>query len=154
MFAPNVNSYKRFSPAGFAPTSVAWGVENRTCALRVAAPPGTPGAVRIEHRVPGADLNPYLALAAFLAGGLAGVRDKTDPPPAISGNAYETPERAAPRLPRNLADAVDLFEKSELAKKSFGELFVRYYARTRRAEWELYLRDVSDFERGRYLETV
>lgn len=154
LYAPNVNSYKRYVRGSFAPTTVTWGVDNRTCALRVVATPGNPQATRIENRVPGSDVNPYLGLAAMLAGGLHGVREKLEPPPATSGSAYDAPENTAPPLPRALPEAVELFEKSELAKKAFGEAFVRHYSRTRRWEWEQFSRVVSPWERARYGEVV
>jgi glutamine synthetase len=115
MFAPYVNSYRRYLPDSFAPTAVTWGQDNRTCAFRLV---GEHAAARIENRIPGADANPYLAFAATIAGGLAGIEQKTEPPPLTMRNAYQ--DRAAPRVPSSLRDALAEFETSELARAAFG----------------------------------
>ncbi len=115
MFAPYVNSYRRYLPDSFAPTSVTWGEDNRTCAFRLV---GEHAAARIENRIPGADVNPYLAFAATIAGGLAGIEQNTEPPPVTARNAYA--EHGAPPVPSSLPEAVAEFETSELAGAAFG----------------------------------
>ena len=103
LYAPHVNSYKRFAPGSFAPTAVAWGRDNRTCSLRVV---GHGEALRVENRLPGADVNPYLALSAMIAAGLHGIDNELELEPAFEGNAYESDK---PRVPHNIYDARDLF---------------------------------------------
>ena len=109
-FAPNVNSYKRFVPGSFAPTAVAWGVDNRTCALRVV---GDGPSVHVETRVPGGDVNPYVAVAALLAAGLHGIEHELPLEPPVTGNAYAGD---APRVPSTLTAATELFEQSAVAR--------------------------------------
>jgi glutamine synthetase len=109
-YAPYVNSYKRFAEGSFAPTAVAWGVDNRTCSMRVV---GHGQSLRVENRLPGADVNPYLALAAMIAAGLDGIDRELDLEPALEGNAYTSDK---PHVPKNLYDARDLFAKSDLAR--------------------------------------
>jgi glutamine synthetase len=150
LFAPNVNSYKRFVRGTWAPTTASWGIDNRTAALRVIAPDD--GGCRIEHRVPGADLNPYLGFAACIAGGLHGLERETEPPPAIQGDAYAT--EGPPALPATLRDAVGRFESSAAARAAFGDGFVDHYAAMRRWEVARYDRAVTDWERRRYFEMV
>ena len=115
MFAPYVNSYRRYLPDSFAPIALTWGEDNRTCAFRLL---GEGESVRIEDRIPGADANPYLAFAATIAGGLAGIEQKTEPPPVTARNAYL--DRSAPLVPSSLAEAVAEFEASELAASALG----------------------------------
>ncbi|MEE8347622.1 MAG: glutamine synthetase family protein, partial [Dehalococcoidia bacterium] len=124
MYAPNVNSYKRFVPWTWAPTNLTWGVDNRTVALRVIAT--SPGAIRVENRVPGADLNTYLAFAATLAGGLHGIEKGLPPPLPTRGNAYDVAD--AESIPRSLPEALKRFRDSALAREWFGEEFVEQYA--------------------------
>lgn len=150
MYASNVNSYKRFVAGTWAPVNITWGVENRTAALRAIT--ASPGSIRIENRVPGADLNPYLAFAASLAGGLYGIESCLDPPPPTRGNAYEVVD-AAP-LPRSLPEALALFKGSKLARRYFGDEFVDQYVAFREWEVERYNRAVTDWERRRYFEMV
>ena len=150
MYAPNVNSYKRYLAGTWAPTNLTWGLDNRTCALRVIA--SSPRAIRIENRVPGADLNPYLAFAASLAGGLHGIEQKLEPPPVAKGNAYQLAD--APPLPRSLPEALALFRSSELARRLFGDQFVDQYVAFRQWEVERHQRAVTDWERRRYFEMV
>lgn len=150
LYAPNVNSYKRLVPGSWAPTNVTWGFDNRTAALRVITT--SSAATRIENRVPGSDVNAYLGLAATLAGGLHGIEHKLDCPPPIEGDAYRTSE--APALPRSLAEAIDRFEESALAREYFGEAFVDQYSRMRRWEADTFRRVVTDWERRRYFEQV
>jgi glutamine synthetase len=148
LYAPNVNSYKRFQPGSFAPTVIAWGNDNRTCALRVV---GTAGGLRLENRVPGGDANPYLALSAMLAGGLFGIRAGLPLEPAVAGNAYES---NAPRVPTTLREARDKFADSELAKSAFGEDVVAHYVRAADVELESFNRSVTDWERKRGFERL
>ena len=150
MYAPNVNSYKRFVPWTWAPTNLTWGLDNRTTALRVIAT--SPGAIRVENRVPGADLNPYLAIAASLAGGLHGIENGLQPPPLTRGNAYEI-AGAAP-IPRSLPEALERFKASALAREWFGEEFVEQYAAFRQWEVDKHRLAVTDWERRRYFEMV
>jgi glutamine synthetase len=147
--APNVNSYKRFAAASFAPTSVAWGHDNRTCALRVV---GHGPSRRIECRVPGADVNPYLALAALIAGGLHGVDAGLEPPPPCDANAYAL--AGAPRVPSTLRDARDLFAGSAIAREAFGAEVVEHYLNAARVELEAFEAAVTDWERVRGFERL
>ena len=150
MYAPNVNSYKRFVPLTWAPTNATWGVDNRTAAVRLIG--GGPGAIRLENRVPGADMNPYLAFAATLAGGLYGIENKLEPPPPIKGSAYN--DAAAPKLPASLPEALERFRASALARRYFGDEFVEQYVAFREWEVEKHRRAVTDWERRRYFEMV
>ncbi len=150
LYAPNINSYKRYVTGSWAPTAATWAVENRTAALRVIAP--APQAIRIENRVPGADVNPYLGFAACLAGGLHGIERELTPPPAATGNVYET-EGLIP-LPRTLDEAIALFDQSAVARDFLGDAFVDHYVAMRRWEIEKHRRAVTSWERRRYLEQV
>ncbi len=150
MYAPNVNSYKRFVRWTWAPTNLTWGLDNRTAALRVIA--SSPAAIRIENRVPGADLNPYLAFAASLAGGLHGIRNGLEAPPPTKGNAYKVAD--AEPIPRSLPEALERFRASALAREWFGEEFVEQYAAFRQWEVEKHRLAVTDWERRRYFEMV
>ncbi|MBI1884747.1 MAG: glutamine synthetase [Chloroflexi bacterium] len=150
VYAPNVNSYKRYVERTWVPTNLTWGLDNRTTALRVIA--SSPEAVRIENRVPGADINPYLAFAASLAGGLHGIELGLEPPPFTTGNAYDLKD--APGLPRSLPEALARFEESVLAREYFGEEFVAQYAALRRWEVGKFRTAVTDWERRRYFEMV
>jgi len=150
MYAPNVNSYKRYVARTWAPTSLTWGIDNRTAALRVIT--GGPGAIRIENRAPGADLNPYLAFAATLAGGLHGIEKQLEPPPALRGSAYNALD-AAP-LPSSLLQALEAFRAGELARGWFGDEFCDQYIAFREWEVEKHRRAVTDWERRRYFEMV
>jgi glutamine synthetase len=150
MYAPNVNSYKRYVARTWAPTNVTWGIDNRTAALRAIV--SGPGAIRIENRAPGADLNPYLAFAATLAGGLHGIEKQLEPPAAARGSAYKAPD-AAP-LPNSLPKALEAFGSSELARRWFGEEFCEQYIAFRDWEVEKHRRAVTDWERRRYFEMV
>jgi glutamine synthetase len=150
MYAPNVNSYKRYVARTWAPTNLTWGIDNRTAALRAIV--SSPGAIRIENRAPGADLNPYLAFAATLAGGLHGIEKQLEPPPAMRGSAY-TALDAAP-LPNSLPQALEAFRSSELARRWFGDEFCDQYIAFREWEVEKHRRAVTDWERRRYFEMV
>jgi glutamine synthetase len=150
LYAPNVNSYKRFVPRTWAPTNVTWGIENRTAALRAIS--SSPEAIRVENRAPGADLNPYLAFAASLAGGLYGIEKRLDPPPPVRGSAYDVAS-AAP-LPSSLPAALNTFLESSLAREWFGDQFCDQYIAFRHWEVEKHRRAVTDWERRRYFEMV
>jgi len=149
LLAPNVNSYKRFAAGSFAPTTVAWANDNRTCALRVV---GHGPALRFENRAGGADLNPYMALSALIAAGLAGVARGLQLEPAFVGNAYLASDRA--RLPRTLREARDLFDGSELARAAFGEEVVDHYVHAADVELEAFEAAVTDWERVRGFERL
>jgi glutamine synthetase len=147
LYAPTVNSYKRLVEGYWAPTTVTWGHDNRTVCCRVLM--GSAKSARIECRVPGADANPYLALAALLASGLYGIEHKLELPEPVSGNAYA---QAAPRLSKNLGEATQRFAQSALARELLGAEFVDHFANTRLWEWRQFERAVTDWERKRYFE--
>jgi glutamine synthetase len=149
LHAPNVNSYKRFAEGSFAPTALAWGRDNRTCSFREV---GGGAARRIECRLPGADVNPYLTLAALIAAGLDGVERELDPPSPLDGNAYA--DRTAPRVPSTLAEAHRLFSGSELARAAFGETVVEHYAQAAAVELAAFNAAVTDWERVRGFERL
>jgi len=148
LHAPNINSYKRFASASFAPTAVAWGTDNRTCALRVL---GEGKGKRVELRMPGADVNPYLSLAALIAGGLHGVELGLPLEPPVSGNAYVTDH---PRVPGTLRDARDLFAASTVARSALGDAVVDHYLNNARIELEAFDAAVTDWERVRGFERL
>ena len=151
LFAPTVNSYKRYTEGSWAATRANWGTENRTVALRHV--PGGEANSRLETRVPGADANPYLAIAAALAAGLYGIEHGLEPDtPAVTGSSYE--QRIGRELPRNLGDAVEAMRASDLARDLFGAEFCDHFLRTRELEWRGFLRAVTDWETGRYFEQV
>ena len=148
VFCPTINSYKRTVPGAWAPVNATWGVDNRTTAVR--AIPGSRKSTRVELRLTGADINPYLAMAASLAAGLDGIERQIElPPPTV--NAYSGD---APPLPRTLAEATGLFRASRVAREWLGEQFVDHYASTR--EWEVrqHEKAVTDWELARYFESV
>jgi glutamine synthetase len=147
--APNVNSYKRYAALSFAPTTVAWGNDNRTCALRVI---GHGAGRRVECRVPGADVNPYLAISALIAAGLHGIDAGLELEPALEGNAYEASDR--PQVPSTLRDARDLFGASAIARDAFGQEVVDHYLNNARIELEAYDAAVTDWERFRGFERL
>ena len=152
MVASTVNSYSRLIPGFWAPTDATWGIENRTCALRVI--PGAPSAQRVEYRIAAADINPYLALAAALGSGLWGIENRIEPDFPIVGNAYDIshpPERA---LPRTLFEAAERLAASSAARSLFGDVFVDHYAMTRRWEEREFQRAVTDWELARYFEII
>jgi glutamine synthetase len=148
--APNVNSYKRFVPGSFAPTALAWGLDNRTCALRVVG--HSPSSTRVEDRVPGGDVNPYLAVASILAAGLDGIERELPLEPAFVGNAYTDPTRQ--RVPSTLHEAAALWEGSELARRAFGAEVVEHYANYARVELAAFDAAVTDWERRRGFERL
>jgi glutamine synthetase len=148
LLAPNINSYKRFASASFAPTAVAWGNDNRTCAMRVV---GHGPSRRIECRVPGADVNPYMALSALIAGGLHGVANALTPPPRCEGNAYVAD---AERVPGTLREARDLFAASAIAREALGEAVVAHYVNAADVELAAFEASVTDWERIRGFERL
>jgi len=152
LFAPTVNSYRRLVPGLWAPTAAGWGVDNRTCALRVI--PGDASAQRVEHRLPGADANPFLALAGAVASGLYGIENRIEPDPTITGNAYDAALPAKRQLPRTLEDAARLFSESAAARDWFGDAFVDHFAASRDWEARQARHHVSDWELARYFELI
>ena len=149
LLAPTINSYKRYAAGSFAPTTVAWGPDNRTCALRLI---GHGPSLRIECRVPGGDVNPYLALAGLIAAGLAGVKQDLELPPPVTGNAYT--EHELPRVPASIEEALALWVASPLAAEAFGADVVEHYATMARVELEAYRAAVTDWELRRYFERI
>jgi len=147
-YAPNINSYKRFQPGSFAPTATAWGHDNRTCALRVV---GHGPGLRLENRIPGGDVNPYLALAAMLGSGLRGIEQELPLEPAYTGNAYVSDH---PRVPSTLREARDLFAASEVAHEIFGDAVVSHYVNNADVELAAYDAAVTDWERFRSFERM
>ena len=147
-YAPNVNSYKRFQAGSFAPTAIAWGRDNRTCALRVV---GHGSGLRVENRVPGGDVNPYLAVAAMLAGGLHGIREGLPLEPRFDGNAYVSDKE---RVPTTLPEARDLLLRSSVARAAFGDDVVEHYAHAAQVEIDAFNRAVTDWERIRGFERL
>jgi glutamine synthetase len=145
-YAPNINSYKRFALGSFAPTAVAWGMDNRTCALRVV---GHGHSMRMENRAPGGDVNQYLAVAALIAGGLHGIDQGLELPGPVAGNAYAG---EAQRLPTTLAEAADLFGNSQVARTAFGDEVVEHYLNNARVEIAAFNAAVTDWERVRGFE--
>jgi len=148
-FAPTINSYKRYQSASWAPTKMAWARDNRTVGFRVV---GQGNSFRIENRMPGADANPYLAFAATLAAGLAGVEEGLDCGVEYQGNAYVDDRLAA--LPSSLGDAAELFARSKLARAALGDDVVDFYAHTARLEVKAFANSVTDWERQRYFERI
>ena len=149
LYAPNINSYKRFAPGSFAPTTIAWGLDNRTCALRLVGQ--GPGA-RLENRVPGGDVNPYLALAAMLAGGLYGIERDLELPPELVGNAYTATDRST--VPGTLRDARDAFAGSAIAREAFGDDVVDHYVNMANVELTAFDAAVTDWELRRSFERM
>ncbi|CDO10743.1 glutamine synthetase [Mycolicibacterium cosmeticum] len=147
-YAPNINSYKRFADGSFAPTAVAWGMDNRTCALRVV---GHGQGMRMECRAPGGDVNQYLAVAALIAGGLHGIDEGLELEPPCTGNAYTG---GAQRLPTTLAEAADLFAGSAVARSAFGDDVVEHYLNNARVELAAFNGAVTDWERRRGFERL
>ena len=146
--APNINSYKRFVEGSFAPTALVWGLDNRTCAFRVV---GHGASVRVECRIPGGDVNPYLAEAALVAAGLRGVEETLTLTPPFTGNAYNAD---APRVPTTLREAASLFDASEVARDAFGDDVVDHYVHAARVEVAAFDAAVTDWERFRGFERL
>ena len=147
-YAPNINSYKRFVDGSFAPTAIAWGIDNRTCALRVV---GHGHGMRVECRAPGGDVNPYLAVAALIAGGLHGIENGLELGEPCTGNAYTD---GAQRLPTTLAEGAELFEGSQVARAAFGDEVVEHYLNNARVELAAFNAAVTDWERVRSFERL
>ena len=147
--APTINSYKRFQPGSWAPTRMAWATDNRTTGFRIV---GEGGGFRVENRIPGADVNPYLAFAAMLVAGLAGVAEQLDCGEAYQGNAYL--DDRLPHVPSSLRDAADLFDQSTLARSAFGDAVVDFYVHHARIEHQAFHNAVTDWERQRYFERI
>lgn len=150
LFAPHFNSYRRLRPDTHAPTSIAWGYENRTAAIRI--PGGNPAARRIEHRVAGADTNPYLVIAAILGAALVGIRNRWEPPPDVSGRAY-APDRY-PKIPADWGQAVDAFEAGPIAAEIFDPMLRSMLIACKRQEIAGFAEQVTDYEFSAYLEIV
>lgn len=149
---PTINSYKRLVPGWFAPVNATWGVENRSCAVRAIARPDHPELCRLECRRPGADANPYLAIAAIAASAADGIRRELSPPEPVVGDAYA---RADIReLPGSLEAAIAAFEADRLLRQALGERFSDYYVTSRRWEVKAFRETVTDWERDRYMRTV
>lgn len=147
MFAPYVNSYKRYRDGSFAPTAIAWSYDNRTTGFRVL---GHGAGARVECRIPGADANPYLAFAATLAAGLDGISNKIEPPPMFRGDGYMAGD--LPRIPRSLPEATEAFEQSELFRTAFGANVIEHLAHFARTEQRKFDETVTTWERRRYFE--
>jgi glutamine synthetase len=145
-FAPNINSYKRFAAGSWAPTTLAWGHDNRTCGFRVV---GSGPALRVETRIPGGDVNPYLAFAAVLAAGLHGIGEGLEPPARFEGNAYES---SVERFPSTLREAIAALENGTMARCALGDDVVDHYLNYARTEQELFDRVVTNWERERLYE--
>ena len=146
--APNINSYKRFVAGSFAPTAMLWGIDNRTCAFRVV---GHGPSIRVECRIPGGDVNPYLAVAALVAAGLRGVDESLPLPESFDGNAYDS---TAPHMPTTLNEAVLLFDQSAVAREAFGPEVVAHYVHAARVEVAAFNAAVTDWERYRGFERL
>jgi glutamine synthetase len=147
-FAPNINSYKRYVEGSFAPTALKWGRDNRTCSIRLV---GHGHSLRFENRVPGGDVNPYLAEAAMIAAGIAGIEEKLTLEPAFEGNAYVSD---AVRVPSTLTKAADLWEKSDFVAKVFGQEVKDHYLNMARVEIAAFDRSITDWERFRSFERM
>ncbi|MCH7790370.1 MAG: glutamine synthetase [Acidobacteria bacterium] len=148
-FAPTVNSYKRFARESWAPTAIAWSRDNRTAGFRIV---GDGPSTRIECRLPGADVNPYLAYAAAIAAGLDGIEHRTEPPEQFNGDVYAATD--LPHIPATLREAADLFGASRFARSAFGDSVVDHYHHFYTTEADAYDRAVTDWERARYFEQI
>ncbi|MCZ7425149.1 glutamine synthetase family protein [Micromonospora sp. WMMA1949] len=148
-FAPNINSYKRYQPGSFAPTALRWGTDNRTCALRLV---GHGQGMRVENRVPGADVNPYLAIAALVAGAVHGIENELELADECTGNAYDDPD--AERVPTTLRDALELWQRSEVARTAFGDEVADHYANQAKVELSAFDAAVTDWELVRGFERL
>jgi glutamine synthetase len=144
--APTINSYKRYAAGSWAPTTLAWGRDNRTCGFRIV---GQGASKRVETRIPGGDVNPYLAFAAIVAAGLHGIEAELELPPALEGNAYESD---AARFPSTMREAILALEAGTVARSAFGDQVVDHYLNYARTEQSLFDRYVTDWERIRYFE--
>ncbi len=148
-YAPTINSYKRYQAGSWAPTALAWSYDNRTAGFRVV---GRGPSLRIESRIAGADVNPYLAFAAALASGLDGIRNQIEPPAMFDGDVYTA--QGLPQVPRTLRDAIHAFEASAFARRTLGEAVVEHYLHFFKTEQAAYDNAVTDWERKRYFEQI
>ncbi|CAM2067926.1 Glutamine synthetase [Sulfidibacter corallicola] len=148
-FAPTVNAYKRFQAGSWAPTGLAWSYDNRTAGFRVV---GRGSSLRIESRICGADVNPYLAYAAVMAAGLDGIRRRIEPPPMFQGDVYAAADLH--QVPRTFAEAIAGLERSDFAREALGEEVVAHYLHFYKTELQAYERAVTDWERRRYFEQI
>jgi glutamine synthetase len=148
LLAPNINSYKRFVEGSFAPTALLWGIDNRTCAFRVV---GHGPSIRFECRIPGGDVNQYMAVAALVAAGLRGVEEELELAPAFVGNAYVAD---APRVPTTLREAMELFDDSSMARDAFTDEVVDHYVQAARVEVDTFNAAITDWERYRGFERL
>jgi glutamine synthetase len=147
--APTINSYKRYQARSWAPTALAWSYDNRTAGFRVV---GHGKSLRIETRIPGADVNPYLAYAALLAAGLEGIRNRVEPPSIFKGDVYVA--AGLPQVPRTLREATVALEESKFARRAFGDFVIDHYLHFFRTEQALYDNAVTNWERARYFEQI
>ena len=160
LYAPVINSYKRYVEGTWAPLNTTWGMDNRTCSVRIIN--NSKRAIRVENRVPGADANFYLVFAAMLASGLYGIEHQLELPARLDGNAYDAGNRyqqplsagTSSPLARNLTAATDLLEQSEVAREYLGTDFVEHFVATRRWEVKEYEKAVTNWDRRRYLELI
>ena len=148
LFAPNINSYKRYQVGTFAPTAIKWGRDNRTCALRLV---GQGQSLRVENRVPGGDVNPYLAVAGMVAAGLSGIQENLELEPIFQGNAYAL---ETDRVPTSLKEARDLWANSTWVRDTFGADVQKHYTHMADTELDAYGRAVTDWERFRSFERM
>ncbi|MBP7736764.1 MAG: glutamine synthetase [Spirochaetes bacterium] len=148
-YAPTVNSYKRYQAGSWAPTALAWSYDNRTAGFRIV---GGGESLRIESRIPGADINPYLGFAAALASGLDGIRNRIEPPPLYEGDMYSA--TSLPRVPATLRDAIAALEESAFAREAFGNDVIEHYLHFYKTEQQSFDRAVTDWERARYFEQI
>jgi len=148
-YAPTVNSYKRYQAGSWAPTALAWSYDNRTAGFRIV---GSGESLRIESRIPGADINPYLGFAAALASGLDGIRNRIEPPDLFEGDMYSA--SSLPRVPATLRDAIAALEKSSFAREAFGREVIEHYLHFYKTELRCYDQAVTDWERSRYFEQI
>jgi glutamine synthetase len=149
LFLPSVNAYRRFAPGTFAPPALSWGFENRTTCFRVVGHDA--GSMRVENRLPGADTNPYLTVAATLAAGLAGIIDKVEPHPEVMGNGY-TQTDTGPDFPRTMPEAIARLKGSAFARQWLGDRFVDSFSATRRSQLDAFSRKVTDVELARFFD--
>ena len=149
LFAPTVNSYKRFQPGSWAPTAVAWGTDNRTLGFRIV---GHGQGMRVESRIPGADMNSHHAFAATIAGGLHGIANRIEPPAPYDGNGYSATD--LPRIPSTMAEAIELWRGSAVARECFGDDVHHHVLNFAEQEWQAYQRTVTDWELRRYFERI
>jgi glutamine synthetase len=148
MYAPFVNSYKRYQLGSWAPTAIVWSRDNRTCGFRTV---GEHTSARVECRIPGADANPYLAFAATIAAGLWGIENEVEPPKIFHGNAYEA--KRVPRVPYSLHESIDAFRKSKVAREAFGDFVFEHLLNTAVQEQAIFdNQTVTDWELVRYFE--